>query len=161
MSGGGNLGRKTKEGKRQLSLSPLLLPVWQSGCFCFLPQLPLFSTPSMTLPCTICFLLLLSHLFVSFQTLCPPSLSFSGHIPLCRGHTSECHGWHSPKYLRSLSVCFRISPYYPTSLTRLSRFPWSQNDPCTHPCPSPNQVGSLQIRDKCCRLAVRKCRHFS
>ncbi|XP_036194587.1 E3 SUMO-protein ligase NSE2 isoform X5 [Myotis myotis] len=56
------------------------------------------------------------------------------------GSTSERHihgrGWHSPKYLRSRSVCLRISLDYPTSFSRPSGFPSGQNGPCTHPCPS-------------------------
>lgn len=117
------------ERKRQLSFSPLLLPVWQSGYFCFLPWLPLLSPPSMALCLKTCSLFSLSLLSVSQ----PPLTSFSGPILLHRGVYPSVphsrHGWCSLRYLRPPTVCVRISLCHPASFARLCRFPRSHSEP--------------------------------
>lgn len=116
------------ERKRQLSFSPLLLPVGQSGYFCFLPRLPLLSPPSMALCLKTCSLFPLSLLSVSQ----PPLTSFSGPHPTsqrCLAVGTTFTAWLMQSEIPAYRVCFRISLCHPASFIRLSRFPRSHSEP--------------------------------
>lgn len=131
-------GRKfeDKEMAFPVNFTPPCLAIWS---FLLPPETSSFLYPSMALPFRAGSLLPLSHLLVLSQT------PFSRFHPVAPSHfaersPSECHihgrGWHSAKYLWSLSICFRINLDYLTSFSRPSGFPSGQNGPCTHPCPS-------------------------